>query len=181
MDNVNDRLYWCESDTTLNNISKLMRADINSMNEELVLNVPGNKIDEIYALKDSNLIIFRIEDKFFNNSNGYINYIFQESGMLTSCIDEDNNFIYTFDEHPNNPLQFSLIRWDLDGSNPNYSLSNPPWNANYKPQSSFFDKVNNRIYYTTPGYIMCYDVASDSHYSIFNLWIHLIIITIHIL
>ena len=110
MNNLDNKIYWNERENTSNGVSKFMRADINSLNEEMLFNIPCNEVNEFYVFEDSNLIVFQCGDVIYSNGNSQINTLFSETDMLTSCVDEENNFIYTFDENPYYLNQFYLIR-----------------------------------------------------------------------
>ena len=163
MDNINNKLYWNERENSLSGVSKLMRSDINSFNEELVLNVPFNEIEDIHVLRDTNLIFFRSGRYIYNNANGSVNYIAEcqgNAGGYKMCVDEINGYIYKFGSYYQTPM---LYRCNLDGSN-QVQLANGY--SGLEPQACFFDYVNNRIYFITGSYIYYYDVATDSYNSI---------------
>ena len=162
MDNVNNKVYWNERDHNTNGLSKLMRSDINSFNEELVLNISTNNMENLQILKDTNLIYWSTDNgKVYNNANGLQNMILTGwITMTTMCVDEYNEHIYIFGWNGSN----YLYRTDLDGANGTFLTE-----ANHDAQESFFDPVNNKVYYISNSKISSYDITTDLHTLIIDL------------
>ena len=143
-----------------------MRSDINSFNAELVLNVSTEEINDLQILKDTNLIYWFHNDRVFNNFGGLQNMVYHRGTGAVLCVDEYNGYLYMFTSNTPNA---DFYRTNLEGDSGVF-LSSPAQQQYVK--ESFFDAINNKIYYCSRDYICSYDIATDVHTQLvnFNNW-----------